>query len=85
MTDTHESRLSWDKTRDAIVLGVGALLVGALGILIRGQTESNTVLGEVKRDLAVLSSETRRDREEVTELKGRVKIIEVRLFDGARQ
>lgn len=78
------------------MVGVGALLIAALGILIKsqiesnaiiikGQAENNAILGEVKRDVAVLSSETRRDREEMAELKGRVKTIEARLFEGQRQ
>ena len=70
--------LTWAKTKDAIVMGLGALLVILLVAVLRGQQESSTLLAEVRKDLAVLSAETARDRMETRDLKERVTRLESR-------
>jgi len=72
------SDLSWAKAKDAIVVGIGGLIVIALGFLLSGQAESNRALGEVRKDIAVLATEGKRDRDDVTDLKNRVRAIEQR-------
>jgi predicted fused transcriptional regulator/phosphomethylpyrimidine kinase len=71
------SDLTWGKTKDGILMGVGALLVSLLLFILKGQAESNATLAEVKRDLAVYSSESKRNREDVADLQGRVRSLEV--------
>lgn len=76
------SDLTWSKAKDSIVVGIGALIVMALGFLLSGQAESNKALGQVQKDIAVLTSETRRDREDVSDLKGRVRDLETSVKKG---
>ena len=68
--------LSWEKTKSSLVLGIGASLVAFLGILAKGQADANASLGEVKRDIAVLLAEKQRDREEMKEVKDRLRVLE---------
>lgn len=74
---TTES-LSWGKTKDALVIAIGGLLVAFLGVLARGQAEANSSLAEVKRDIAVILVEKQRDREEMLEMKDRLRALEAR-------
>ena len=70
--------LSWQKTKDSLVLGIGAVLIVILGYLATGLAAANASLGEVKRDIAVLVSEKQRDREELAEVKERLRTLETR-------
>ncbi len=68
--------LSWNRAKDLIVIGIGTLLILILGYMANGLAAANASLGEVKRDIAVLVAEKARDREELTELKDRVRTLE---------
>ena len=70
--------LSWQKTKDALVLGIGGTLIVILGYLAAGLATANASLAEVKRDIAVLVAEKQRDREEIAEVKERLKLLETR-------
>ncbi|MEN6301667.1 MAG: hypothetical protein ABFD96_03040 [Armatimonadia bacterium] len=70
--------LSWQKTKDSLVLGIGAVLIVILGYLATGLATANASLGEVKRDIAVLVAEKQRDREELAEVKERLRTLEIR-------
>ena len=70
--------LSWQKTKDSLVLGIGAVLIVILGYLATGLATANASLGEVKRDIAVLVAEKQRDREELAEVKERLRTLETR-------
>lgn len=71
--------LDWRKTKDAIVLGLGALLVTLLIAVLRGQQETGVLLAEVRKDLAVLSAETARDRMETRDLKEQARLLNDRV------
>ena len=68
--------LSWQKTKDALVLGIGGMLIVILGYLAAGLATANASLAEVKRDVAVLVAEKQRDREELAEVKERLRTLE---------
>ena len=70
--------LSWQKTKDTIVLGIGGMLIVILGYLAAGLATANASLAEVKRDVAVLVAEKQRDREELAEVKERLRTLETR-------
>ena len=70
--------LSWQKTKDSLVLGIGAVLIVILGYLAAGLATANASLAEVKRDIAVLVAEKQRDREELAEVKERLRTLETR-------
>ena len=72
-------RLTWGRTKDALVVGIGAALVALLGFLLKGQSEASATLAEVKRDIAIIATESKRDREEVSDLKARVRDLETRV------
>lgn len=70
--------LSWQKTKDTLVLGIGGVLIVILGYLAAGLATANASLAEVKRDIAVLVAEKQRDREELAEVKERLRTLEKR-------
>lgn len=61
--------LTWDKTKDGLVLFIGTSLLALLGYLANGVASANASLAEVKKDIAVILAEKQRDREELIELK----------------
>lgn len=73
----NTDNLSWLNAKNALVLSIGGLLVAFLGFLLAGQTQANATLAEVRKDIAVIAAETKRDREEFAELKERVRALEI--------
>ena len=71
--------LTFARAKDSVLIGLASLLVAILGSLLRGQTQANATLAEVKKDIAVIATEGRRDREELADIKQRVRALEARL------
>ena len=61
--------MTWDKAKDAIVVGVGVLLIWLLSMLIKGQNDTTATVMEIKKDIAVFSAQVQRQANDIEDLK----------------
>jgi hypothetical protein len=77
---------TWAKTKDTLVIGLVSLTVLYYGSVLKDignrQIETNNVLAEMKKDLAILFTNRLNDSDDIKCLQQQLKEIEKDLYDA---
>jgi cell division protein FtsB len=72
------SDLTWNRTKDTLVLALGSLLVAFFGYFAVSLASIQKDVACVQKDIAVLVTQAKYDYEERQEMKARIAALETR-------